>query len=96
MHAAWARHDTFFISHKCKHACACKIDDIKPTAQSSCVCTRHVHDSLQMHACMSGVHKPNLDYMCLQIVGQGQRNKLYKHFHVLRCKIPHDTRRKSC
>ena len=28
---------------------------------------------------------PNLDYACMQIVSQGQRNKLYKHVHVLRC-----------
>ena len=24
----------------------------------------------------------NLDYACMQIVSQGQRNKLYKHVHV--------------
>ena len=38
-----------------------KIDDVKPTVQSSHVCTRCVHDSLQMHVCMSGMHTPNLD-----------------------------------
>ena len=42
-------------------------------------------DVCTMHACMSGMHMPNLDYMCIQTVSQGQRNKLYKHVHVLRC-----------
>ena len=45
MRAAWARHDTFFISHACKPACARKINDVKPTMQSSCVRTRRVHDA---------------------------------------------------
>ena len=35
-----------------------------------------------MHVCMSGMHTPNLDYACIQIVRQGQRNK---HVYVLRC-----------
>ena len=30
------------------------------------------------------MHTPNLDYTCMQIVSQGQWNKLYKHVHVLR------------
>ena len=34
---------------------------------------------------MSGMHTPNLDYACMQIVSQGQRNKFYKHVYVLRC-----------
>ena len=34
---------------------------------------------------MSGMHTPNLDYVCMQIVSQGQRNKLYKHVYVIRC-----------
>ena len=62
MHAAWARYNTFFISHACKHACAHKIDDVKSTVQSSHVCTRRVHNGLQMHACLSEMHMPNLDY----------------------------------
>ena len=66
-------------------ACTCKIDDVKPTLQSSHVCTRCVHDSLQMHVSMSGMHTSNLDYVCMQIVSQGQWNKLYKHVYVLRC-----------
>ena len=73
----------FFILHVCKHACACKIDDVKPTVQSSRECTICVDDSLKMHACMSGMHTPNSEYACMQIVSQGQQNKLYKHVHVL-------------
>ena len=42
-------------------------------------------DMCMNHACMSGMHTPNLDYACMQIVSQGQWNKLYKHVHVLRC-----------
>ena len=61
---------------------ACKIDDVKPTVHSTLVHTRHV---CTMHVCMSEMHTPNLDYACMQIVGQGQWNKLYKHVHVLRC-----------
>ena len=38
-----------------------------------------------MHVCMSGIHTPNLDYVYMQIVSQGQWNKLYKHVYVLRC-----------
>ena len=33
--------DKYFHLHACKHACTCKIDDVK---LSSCVCTRHEHD----------------------------------------------------
>ena len=42
-------------------------------------------DVCMMHACMSGMYTPNLDWTCMQIVSQGQRKKLYKHVHVLRC-----------
>ena len=48
MRAARTRHDTFFILHACKPSCACKVDDIKPTMQSSHVRTRCVHDA-QVH-----------------------------------------------
>ena len=48
-----------------------------------------------MHACMSGMYMPNLDYTCMQTVSQGQWNKLYKHVYVLRCNPLRDTRRKS-
>ena len=39
MHAAWAQHYTFFISH------VCKIDDIKPTVHSSRVRTRRAQNA---------------------------------------------------
>ena len=39
------RHDTFFISHACKPVCARKIDDVKPTVQSSYVSTISVHNA---------------------------------------------------
>ena len=42
-------------------------------------------DVCTMHMCMSGMHTPNLDYVYMQIVSQGQQNKLYKHVYVLRC-----------
>ena len=45
MRAARARHDTFFILHACKPACACKTGDIKAAVQSSRVHTRRVHDA---------------------------------------------------
>ena len=75
----------FHFTHTYKPMCARKIDDVKSTAQRSCVHTRHVQDSFQMHTCMSGMHTQNLDYTCMQITSQGQQNKLYKHVHVLRC-----------
>ena len=45
----------------------------------------YVLDMCMMHAYMSGMHMPNLDNVCMQIVSQGQWNKLYKHVHILRC-----------
>ena len=45
----------------------------------------HALDVCMMPACMSGMHTPNLDNACMQIVSQGQWNKFYKHVHVLRC-----------
>ena len=45
-----------------------------------CKALVHILDVCTMHACMSGMHTPNLDYACMQIVSQGRRNKLYKHF----------------
>ena len=53
----------FSFLHACKYACASKIDVIKPIVPSSCVCTGHVHDSLQTHTCMSRTHMPNLGCM---------------------------------
>ena len=54
---------------------------------SSLLCKALVYalDVCTMHACMSGMHTPNLDYVCKNIVSQGQRNKIYKHVYVLRC-----------
>ena len=74
-----------FRTHSSMRARAHEIDDVKPTVQINRVCTRHVHDSLQMHTYMSEKKSPNLDYVCMQIVSQGQRNRLYKHVHVLHC-----------
>ena len=87
MHAARARHDMFFISHSCKPACVCKIDDVKPTVQSSHVCTTRVHD-----AC---VHVMNA-HTKFGLHMHENCKPLYKHVYVLRCKLPHDTRHKSC
>ena len=82
MHAARARHGTFFISHECKPAFACKIGDVKPTVQSSCVRTKCVHDA-RVHVRNAHAKIINLNYTCMQIVSQGQQNKLYKHVYVL-------------
>ena len=86
-----------FILHTWKYACACKINDINPIVQSSYRHTRYVHDSLQMHVWVSGMHMPNLIVRilaCMQIVSQGQQYKLYEHVHVLRCDSFGDARRK--
>ena len=53
-----------------------------------CKALMYALDMCTMHACMSGMHTPNLDYACLQIVSEGQQNELYKHVYVLRCN-PH-------
>ena len=63
------------------------------TSNIPCKVLVYALDVCTMHVCMSGMHMPNLDYVCMQIVSQGQRNKLYKHVNVLRCNPPHDTRR---
>ena len=42
MRVAFTRHDTFFISHVCRHACAHKIDDVETLVQSTHVRTRRV------------------------------------------------------
>ena len=65
------------------------------TSNLLCKALMYTLDVCMMHACMSGMHTPNLDYVCMQIVSQGQRNKLYKHVYVLRCNPPRDTRCKS-
>ena len=55
------------------------------TSNLPCKALVYALDMCTIHVCMSGMHMPNLDYACLQIVSQGQRNKLFKHVHVLRC-----------
>ena len=39
------QHDTFFISHVCRHACARKIDDVETLVQSTRVRTRRVAEA---------------------------------------------------
>ena len=55
------------------------------TSNLPCKALMYALDVCMMHACMSGIHTPNLDYVCMQIVSQRQQNKLYKHVYVLRC-----------
>ena len=55
------------------------------TSTLLCKALVYALDVCTMHACMSEMHKPNLDYACKQIVSQGQLNKIYKHVYVLRC-----------
>ena len=66
------------------------------TSNLPCKALVYALDVCMMHARMSGIHMPNLDYACMEIVSQGQRNKLHKHVYVLRCNPPRDTRCKSC
>ena len=42
--------NTTHFHHICKYVWPWKIDDIKPIVQNSCVCTRHVCNSLQIDA----------------------------------------------
>ena len=42
---ACTQHDTFFISHACRHACARKIDDVETLVQSTRVRTRRVAEA---------------------------------------------------
>ena len=42
---ACTQHDTFFISHGCRHVCARKIDDVETLVQSTCVRTRRVAEA---------------------------------------------------
>ena len=44
-------------------------------------------------ACQECTHQ--IWIMCMQIVSQGQWNKLYEHVHVPRCNSPRDTKHKS-
>ena len=82
MRAAWARHDTFFISYACK---CLRVHARLMMSNLPCIALVYALDVCTMHACMSGMHTSNLDYMCMQIVSQGEWNKLHKHVHVLKC-----------
>ena len=61
------------------------------TSNLPCKALVYTLDVCMMHMCMSGTHMPNLNYTCMQIVSQRQRNKLYKHVYVPRCNHPSDT-----
>ena len=80
-----------FLTHASLHVHARLV-----TSKLTCKALVYALDVCTMYVCMSGMHTPNLDYVCIQIVSQGQQNKLYKHVYVLRCNPPHDTRCKSC
>ena len=55
------------------------------TSNLPCKALIYALDMCTMHVCMSGMDTPNLNYACMQIVSQGQRNKLYKDVYVLKC-----------
>ena len=40
----------------------------------------YILDVCTMHVCMSGMRMPNLDYVCMQIVSQGQQNNSINMF----------------
>ena len=61
------------------------------TSKLPCKALVYTLDVCMMHMCRSGTYMPNLDYMCMQIICQRQRNKLYKHVYVLRGNPTHDT-----
>ena len=63
MHVLCTQQDMFFISLTYMHACAHENDDIETVTQSTQVCTRHVHDNLHEHVCMSFTYMPNLVHM---------------------------------
>ena len=90
-------HDTTCFSF---HTCASlRVHARLMTSNLPCIALVYALDMCMMHVCMSAMHTPNLDYACMQIVSQGQQNKLYKHVYVayvLRCNPPRDTRHKSC
>ena len=43
------------------------------TSNLPCKALVYALEVCTMHACISGMHTPNLDYVCMQIVGQEQR-----------------------
>ena len=72
---------TYFLFHMCASMC---VHTRLVMSNLPCIALMYALDVCTMRACMSGMHTPNLDYACMQIVSQGQRNKLYKHVHVLK------------
>ena len=92
MRAARARHNTFFISHACKLSCAHKVDDVKPTVQSSRVRTRRVHD-----ACVHFRNAHAKFGLCVQANCKPRTAEL-KSINMFMYKgvTPRDTRHKSC
>ena len=71
-----------FSFHTCASLC---VHTKLVTSNLPCKALVYALDVYTMHACMSVMHMPNLDYACMQIVSQGQRNTIYKHVYVLRC-----------
>ena len=68
------------------HMCASlRVHTRLVTSNLPCKALVYALDVCTMHVCISGMHMPNLNYACMQIVSQGQWNKLYKHVYVLRC-----------
>ena len=67
------------------HTCASmRVHARLMTLNLPCQALVYALDVCAMHTCMLGMHTPNLDYACIQIVSQVQWNKLYKHDHVLK------------
>ena len=77
------RHGTTRFSF-CTHA-SLRVHARLMTSNLPCKALVYTLDMWTMHVFMSGIHMPNLNYTCMQIVSQGQQNKLYKHVYVQRC-----------
>ena len=62
MRVACTLHNTFFILHTCRHACARKIDDVETLVQSTHERTRRVAEARMhvryVHATESGLRAP--------------------------------------
>ena len=50
----------FHFTHVYVCVCACETDDVEALVQSTHVHTRHLHDILHEHACMSVMYTSNL------------------------------------
>ena len=73
------RHLLHFIW--CKHACVCKIDNIKLIVQAL-VYAVDMSKSLWTHVCISGMPTPKIWIICMQIVSQGKWSRFYELVHV--------------